>query len=72
MLTQGIPAFRLERDIVNAEIDILRRLGVEFRTGVEVGRDVTLDELRAQGFEAFYVAIGAQGGRCLLYTSRCV
>lgn len=65
MLTQGIPAFRLERDIVNAEIDILRRLGVEFRTGVEVGRDVTLDELRAQGFEAFYVAIGAQGGRSL-------
>ena len=65
MLTQGIPAFRLERGIVNAEIEILRDLGVEFRTGVEVGRDVTLDQLRAEGFEAFYVAIGAQGGRAL-------
>ncbi|WP_367925553.1 FAD-dependent oxidoreductase [uncultured Ruthenibacterium sp.] len=65
MLTMGIPAFRLEREIVNAEIDILRELGVVFRTGVEVGKDVTLDELRGQGFEAFYIAIGAQGGRKL-------
>lgn len=65
MLTMGIPAFRLGREIVNAEIDILRELGVVFRTGVEVGKDVTLDELRKQGFEAFYVAIGAQGGRKL-------
>ena len=38
-------------------------MGAEFRYGVEVGRDVTLDELRAQGFKAFYVAIGCQGGR---------
>lgn len=65
MLTMGIPAFRLGREIVNAEIDILRELGVVFRTGVEVGKDVTLDQLRQEGFEAFYVAIGAQGGRKL-------
>lgn len=38
-------------------------MGAEFRYGVEVGRDVTLDELRAQGFKAFYVVIGCQGGR---------
>lgn len=65
MLTLGIPSFRLERQIIQAEIDILRDLGVVFRTGVEVGRDVTLDDLRREGFAAFYVAIGAQGGRTL-------
>ena len=63
MLTLGIPAFRLEKDVVNAEIDILRELGVEFRTGVEVGKDVTLADLRKQGYEAFYLAVGAQLGR---------
>ena len=63
MLTLGIPSFRLEKDVVDAEIEVLREMGVTFKTGVEVGKDVTLDDLRKQGFEAFYVAIGAQGGR---------
>jgi NADPH-dependent glutamate synthase beta subunit-like oxidoreductase/NAD-dependent dihydropyrimidine dehydrogenase PreA subunit len=65
MLTFGIPSFRLEKNVINAEIDILRELGVNFRTGVEVGKDVTLDELRKEGFEGFYLAIGAQAGRKL-------
>lgn len=65
MLTFGIPSFRLQKDVVEAEIDVLRELGVTFKTGVEVGKDVTVDELRAQGFEAFYIAVGAQGGRRL-------
>lgn len=65
MLTLGIPAFRLEKNVVEAEIDVLKQLGVEFRTGVEVGKDVTLDELRADGYKVFYLAIGAQGGRSL-------
>ena len=65
MLTLGIPAFRLERDVINAEIDILREMGVEFKTGVQVGKDISLDDLRGQGFEAFYLAIGAQAGRML-------
>ena len=65
MLTLGIPNFRLEKGVVDAEIDVLRRMNVEFKTGVEVGRDVTIPQLRVQGFEAFYVAIGAQGGRKL-------
>ncbi len=65
MLTLGIPAFRLEKNVVNAEIDILREMGVEIRCGVEVGKDVTLAELRQQGFEAFYIAIGAQASRKL-------
>lgn len=65
MLTLGIPSFRLEKDVIDAEIDILRALGVEFKPGVEVGKDVPLDDLRKQGYDAFYVAIGAQGGRKL-------
>ncbi|MBU3191379.1 FAD-dependent oxidoreductase [Clostridium bowmanii] len=65
MLTLGIPSFRLEKDVVNAEIDILKELGVEFKEGVEVGADVTLAELRKKGYKAFYVAIGAQAGRNL-------
>lgn len=65
MLTLGIPSYRLEKDVIEAEIDILRELGVTFKTGVEVGRDLSLNDLRAQGFEAFYVAVGAQAGRKL-------
>lgn len=65
MLMLGIPAFRLEKNVVNAEIDILRELGVEFKTSVEVGKDITLNQLRAEGYKAFYIAIGAQGGRKL-------
>ena len=60
MLTLGIPSFRLEKDVLNAEIDILRQMGVEFKCGVEVGRDITLAELREQGYKGFYLAIGAQ------------
>lgn len=63
MLTYGIPSYKLEKDVVEAEIDIIRQMGVDIRCGVEVGKDVTLDELRAQGYKAFYVAIGCQGGR---------
>ncbi|MDO4272407.1 MAG: FAD-dependent oxidoreductase [Eubacteriales bacterium] len=65
MLALGIPSFRLEKDVLNAEIDVLKEMGVEFRTGVEVGKDVTLDQLRSQGYEAFYIAVGAQDGRRL-------
>ncbi|MBS4539410.1 FAD-dependent oxidoreductase [Clostridium sp. D2Q-11] len=65
MLTLGIPSYRLEKDVVNAEIDILKDLGVEFKTGVEVGKDITLKDLRREGYEAFYLAIGAQAGRNL-------
>ena len=65
MLTLGIPSYRLEKNVVNAEIDVIKELGVKFRTGVEVGTDVTLNELRKQGFKAFYIAIGAQYSRKL-------
>lgn len=61
MLTNGIPNFRLEKDVVDAEIDVLRALNVRFKCGVEVGKDVTIPELREEGFEAFYLGIGLQG-----------
>ena len=60
MLTLGIPSFRLEKDVVEAEIAILREMGVEFKCGVEVGKDVTIQQLRREGYKGFYVAIGAQ------------
>ena len=63
MLMNGIPSFRLEKDVVDAEIDIMRQMGVDIKTGMEVGKDITLDQLRADGYKAFYIAIGCQGGR---------
>ena len=60
MLTLGIPSFRLEKNVLNAEIDILKEMGVEFRCGVEVGKDVTIQQLRGEGYKGFYLAIGAQ------------
>lgn len=63
MLTHGIPSFRLEKDIVEAEIEVLKTMGIEFKCGTEVGKDITLAELRTQGYKAFYLAIGCQGGR---------
>jgi NADPH-dependent glutamate synthase beta subunit-like oxidoreductase/Fe-S-cluster-containing hydrogenase component 2 len=63
MLVYGIPSYKLEKDVVQAEIDVIKAMGVEIKTGVEVGKDITLDELRAQGYKAFYIAIGCQGGR---------
>ncbi|SCY30016.1 FAD-dependent oxidoreductase [Alkaliphilus peptidifermentans] len=63
MLTFGIPSYRLEKNVINAEIEVLKILGVQFKTGVEVGKDITINKLRKQGYAAFYLAIGAQGGR---------
>ncbi|MEY8437592.1 FAD-dependent oxidoreductase [Atopobiaceae bacterium 24-176] len=63
MLSYGIPTFKLEQDVIDAEIDVMAQMGVEFRLGVDVGSDVTLDELREQGYDAFYLAIGCQGSR---------
>ena len=62
MLTLGIPSFRLEKDVIKAEIKVLKDLGVKFKTGVEVGKDITLDKLRKDGFKAIYLAVGASKG----------
>lgn len=63
MLTYGIPSYKLEKDVIDAEIDVMREMGVEIKCGVEVGKDVTIEQLRQQGYKAFYVAIGCQGGK---------
>ena len=63
MVVYGIPSFVLEKEIVAAEIDVLREMGVEIKCNVEVGKDVTIQQLRDQGYKAFYIGIGCQGGR---------
>ncbi|WP_125154791.1 FAD-dependent oxidoreductase [Clostridium rectalis] len=65
MLTLGIPSFRLEKDVVEAEIHVLKELGVELKCGVEIGKDITIDKLRDEGYKGFYIAIGAQADRKL-------
>lgn len=65
MMTLGIPGFRLQKDVVNAEIEVIKELGVKFKTGVEVGKDITIADLRKDGFKGFFVAIGAQKSRKL-------
>lgn len=65
MLKFGIPSFRLEKDVIDAEIEVLKELGVEFQCSVNVGEDVTIQQLRDKGYKAFYIAIGAQNGRKL-------
>lgn len=65
MMQFGMPSFRLEKEVVQAEIDVIRELGVTIKTGIEVGKDITIQQLREEGYQGFYVAIGAQGGRKL-------
>jgi NADH-quinone oxidoreductase subunit F len=62
MLAVGIPEYRLPRDVLAFEIDNVKRAGVEIVTNTAVGKDVTLDELRGQGYKAFFVATGAHAG----------
>lgn len=65
MLSVGIPAYRLPKDILQKEIKRIERMGVEIRTGIAVGRDVTLSDLRNEGFESILIAVGAHGGSVL-------
>lgn len=60
MLTMGIPSYRLPREIVEAEIQLIRDMGVTMKAGVEIGQDKTIAQLRKEGFKAFFIAIGAQ------------
>ena len=63
MLQYGIPSYKLDKEVIKAEIDIMREIGVDIHTGVEVGKDITIQQLREQGYKGFYVAIGCQGGK---------
>jgi NADPH-dependent glutamate synthase beta subunit-like oxidoreductase len=60
MLTAGIPAYRLPRALVDAEIQVIRDMGVEMNTGIALGTDVTVEQLRGEGYKAFFIGIGAQ------------
>ena len=60
MLVMGIPSYRLDRSALKGEIEVLEKMGVHFRMNTEVGKDVTIEQLRAEGYKAFYAAIGAQ------------
>ena len=60
MLTVGIPSYRLPRDVIEDEIQVIKNLGVEFKTGVEIGKDFTVGQLREQGYKAFFIGIGSQ------------
>ena len=59
MLATGIPRFRLPREVREREVEAIKAMGVDVKTGIIVGRDITLSDLREQGYKAFYVAIGA-------------
>lgn len=63
MMMYGIPSYKLEKNVIDAEIDIIKELGVEIKTGVEVGKDITINELKREGYKGFYIAIGCQGGK---------
>lgn len=63
MLTYGVPSYKLEKDLIEAEIEVIKAMGVEIRCGVEVGKDITIEQLRAEGYKGFYIAIGCQAGR---------
>ena len=63
MMRYGIPSYKLEKDVIDAEIDVLKEIGVDIQCGIEVGKDITIPQLKKQGYKAFYIAIGCQGGR---------
>lgn len=63
MLMYGIPNFKLEKDILEAEVDIIKKMGVDFKFGVEIGKDITLNDLRDKGYKGFFLGIGCQAGR---------
>ncbi|MCJ7808780.1 MAG: NADH-quinone oxidoreductase subunit NuoF [Desulfobulbaceae bacterium] len=62
MLHVGIPEYRLPRDVLNDEIDAIKRMGVEIQYNVRVGRDITIEALKKQGYKAFFMGVGAHKG----------
>jgi NADPH-dependent glutamate synthase beta subunit-like oxidoreductase/dihydroorotate dehydrogenase/ferredoxin len=62
MLTCGIPTFRLNRQDVEKEINVIRGLGVKFKTKTAFGRDITIQSLKKEGFDAMFLGLGAQEG----------
>ena len=65
MLVQAIPAYRLPRDLLAKEIQMIQKLGVKLRPGKKLGTDFTLEELKSQGYEAVFLGVGAPAGVAL-------
>jgi len=65
MLSQGVPVFRLDRRVVYAEVDAIADMGVEVRYGVDIGNDLTIQDLREEGYKAIVLAVGLQNARRL-------
>ena len=65
MMAVGIPEYRLPRNVLNAEISIIEKMGVTIKTGVDFGTDITLDDLKQDGFSAVYLATGLHESRGL-------
>lgn len=63
MLTAAIPPYRLPREVINAEIQLIRDMGVIMKTNIEIGKNTTIARLREEGFKAFFIGIGMQ--KCL-------
>jgi len=63
MALVGIPSYRLPKEVLNREADIIKGLGVEVKLNTRIGRDLTLDALSAEGFKAIFIATGAHQGR---------
>lgn len=58
MLSVGIPSYRLPRDILNAEVEVVTNLGVEIIYNTKIGEDITLDQLWETGYKAIFIASG--------------
>jgi NADPH-dependent glutamate synthase beta subunit-like oxidoreductase len=65
MMMTILPNFRISKDIVRLEISFIEELGVKIKTNIEIGKDLTIDDLRKQGFEAVFIATGMQNSRRL-------
>lgn len=59
MLKVGIPDYRLDKNVLDYEISLIEGMGVEIKYNTEIGRDITLQDLKAQGFKAIFLGIGA-------------
>ena len=62
MMRYGIPEYKLDRAVIDAEIEVLKAMGVEIKCGIEIGKDITIQQLRDEGYESFFLGIGAQAG----------
>ncbi len=65
MMMVGIPRYRLPREVIDREVEMIRELGVQFRLNMRLGRDMTVESLAREGFEATLIAIGAHGSYTL-------